>query len=190
MRVYCWYKPLETAQIRRKKDGNSEVLLISLIRNVMISIICDFYVNSLTRKDFMLLLSCCLSCVDHEQVFNLILPLNKFSDKPYQISTCFDTSQALTCLQALVMSSNEFVSTTILQLIVSLHSKKLISSLTLYEHMEMIFHNIKECRLTQEMLMKFADIIQPAAPILFLICCYIEDWTRCESPNDHTKHLA
>ena len=156
----------------------------------MISIICDFYVNSLTRKDFMLLLSCCLSCVDHEQVFNLILPLNKFSDKPYQISTCFDTSQALTCLQALVMSSNEFVSTTILQLIVSLHSKKLISSLTLYEHMEMIFHNIKECRLTQEMLMKFADIIQPAAPILFLICCYIEDWTRCESPNDHTKHLA
>ena len=134
MRVYCWYKPLETAQIRRKKDGNSEVLLISLIRNVMISIICDFYVNSLTRKDF--------------------------------------------------MSSNEFISTPILQLIVSLHSKKLISSLALYEHMVMILHNIKECRLTQEMLMKFATLkIGPDANLPMFIPNLSPESGLCSAPN-------
>lgn len=173
MRIYCWYLPLETQLIRGDLERKSDMKTITSIRHHIMSIISENYMQHLNVSDFKLLLSQCMSCIDHNQVYDLLLLLNNFSTQSSMAASFFDSSAAYCGLHSLLLNSDEFVSTAAMELIVQIHHSGIIKSCSVQEHLEMIFHELKKGALTQGMLMKISIITQPNAPELFTICCYI-----------------
>ena len=185
LRIYCWFKPRELQQIKGNKERKVDEKLITHIRSNITSIICENYLEHLVFNDYKLLLSQCMSCGDSNQVYDLMQLLGKFT-KGKNAARFFNSSEAIVGIQALVTNTDEFVAVTTLDLIVEIHRLHLIKSMSLVEHIEIVFQNITNCKLTPTLLSKLATVTQRNAPELFPICCYI---AFVLGPEEHFRNL-
>jgi len=177
LRVFYWYNPLESHQIRgydqenhRNRDG---MLDICTCRKTIMRIILNISIKSFRSNDFVSIISHCVTLPDLKQRLDMIYLIREISIlNPCPLLLIDNQISTISRLHYVFNNSDDLTTCAAVMSIISVHRIVSSSTLSLNDHLEIIFHQISPRAFSKDLLCLFLKEIDNS-PELFKICSFL-----------------
>lgn len=173
MRLYYWYTPCEETCLARNRVQGQK-LNVSRCRQDLLEIAHVVASAGLCENDFRCLMSHIFTCIDHSQSVDLMVFLKKLLIFEKELLIDAKESMGLvSMLQYLFNIRSTAVTCTTFETIIAAHRAKLMDTLSLDAHIDIILHQLTSDFVSKDLLKKLIGITETGVPELFPICSWM-----------------